>query len=428
MYDKFLRENIKHGAFKLVHPNGDVHAYGNGPASVVWRINDSRVLSKIVRNPLLNLGETYIEQGWDVDDGKLAQLLTILQTNLEDGLIRRGPTAAYATILQSWNNLNASMRNASHHYDLDESLFRAFLDSDMHYSCAYFRTPDQSLEEAQSAKSDHIRKKLCLKPGQKVLDIGCGWGSLALYLAEQEDVHVTGLTLSKEQLGVAKHEAVQRGLDNQAQFLLEDYRNHQGKYDAVVSVGMFEHVGLRNFDGYFNKVGELLSKDGVAMIHTIGHTGRPVRTNPWIRRHIFPGGYIPAISEISTAIERSPLLFADIEVWRQHYALTLKEWNRRFQEVRSEFSREKGERFCRMWEFYLLSSQTSFEVSSLVVYQLQLGFNNASIPTTRDYLYKSPERLESELGLSAEENVSAAYLAAPSSPSESSPKKTVGTD
>ena len=390
MYDRFIRENIKHGAFKLVYPNGDEQVFGDGPASVVWRINDTRVLSKIARNPLLNLGETYIEQGWDVEDGKLAQLLTILRTNFEDELVRRGSMAAYAAILQTWNNLHASMRNVSHHYDLDESLFRAFLDQDMHYSCAYFRTPEQTLEAAQSAKCEHIRKKLCLKPGQKVLDIGSGWGSLGLYLAEQEDVQVTGLTLSNEQLAVAKQQAIQRGLDNQVQFRLEDYRNHQGEYDAVVSVGMFEHVGLRNFDGYFNKVGNLLSKDGIAMIHTIGHMDRPAATNPWIRRHIFPGGYIPAISEISTAIERSPLVFADIEVWRQHYALTLKEWNRRFQAVRSEFARDKGERFCRIWEFYLLTCQTAFEVESLVVYQLQLSINNASVPTTRDYLYDGP--------------------------------------
>ena len=387
MYDKFIRDNIKHGAFKLVHPNGDEQVYGNGQASGVWKINDARVLSKIVRNPLLNLGETYIDGGWDVEDGKLAELLAILKTNFEDGFVRRGATSAYAAILQSWNNLGASLRNVSHHYDLDASLFRAFLDQDMHYSCAYFRSPEQTLEEAQSAKCAHIRKKLCLKPGQKVLDIGSGWGSLGLYLAEKEDVQVTGLTLSNEQLAVANKEAVRRGLDNQVQFRLEDYRNHHGKYDAVVSVGMFEHVGLRNFDGYFTKVAELLSRDGVAMIHTIGHTDRPTATNPWFRRHIFPGGYIPAISEITSAVERSPLVFAHIEVWRQHYALTLKEWNHRFQTVRSEFAREKGERFCRIWEFYLLACQTAFEVSSLVVYQLQLGINNMSVPTTRDYLY-----------------------------------------
>ena len=387
MYDKFIRDNVKHGAFKLVHPNGDEQVYGHGPVSVVWRINDPRVLSKIVRNPLLNLGETYIEQGWDVEDGKLAELLTILRTNFEGGLVRRGFLAACTGILQSWNNLSSSMHNVSHHYDLDESLFRAFLDQDMHYSCAYFRTPDLTLEAAQSAKCDHIRKKLCLKPGQKVLDIGCGWGSLGLHLAEQNDVHVTGLTLSNEQLSVAKQEAARRSLDNQAQFHLEDYRNHRGQYDAIVSVGMFEHVGLRNFNHYFNKVAELLSEDGIALIHTIGHTDRPAATNPWIRRHIFPGGYIPAVSEITSAVEQSPLVFADIEVWRQHYALTLKEWNHRFQAVRSEFVRDKGERFCRIWEFYLLTCQTAFEISSHVVYQLQLSINNASVPTTRNYLY-----------------------------------------
>ena len=194
MYDKFIRDNIKHGSFKIVHPNGDEQIYGSGQASVVWKINDTRVLSKIVRNPLLNLGETYIEGGWDVEDGKLAELLTVLRTNFEDGFVRRGATAAYAAILQSWNNIGASMRNVSPHYDLDASRFSAFVDQDMHYSCAYFRTPEQTLEVAQSAKCEHIRKKLCLKPGQKVLDIGSGWGGLGLYLAEHEDVQVTGLT------------------------------------------------------------------------------------------------------------------------------------------------------------------------------------------------------------------------------------------
>ncbi len=369
-------------------PDGGEHSFGSGEPSVVWKIQNSGTLSKIVRNPLLNLGETYIDQEWDVPDGRLSDLLTVLRSNVEESLSVRSPLFFIPAILQSWNNIRASMRNVAHHYDLDEKLFRTFLDTDMHYSCAYFREPEMSLEDAQQAKCEHIAKKLCLKPNAKVLDIGSGWGSLAMHLAENYDVFVTGITLSQEQLSVARQRAAERNLGNRVQFELQDYRQHEGEYDGVVSVGMFEHVGKHNFLNYFSKVKSLLKRDGLALIHTIGSHAPPTSTNPWIRRHIFPGGYIPSLSEASVAVEKSGLVFNDIEVWRRHYAGTLEEWNRRFQQVRDQFVDSHGEKFCRMWEFYLCASQTAFELATLLVYQLQLGHRNDSAPLTRKYLYE----------------------------------------
>lgn len=369
-------------------PDGGEHSFGSGEPSVVWKIQNSGTLSKIVRNPLLNLGETYIDQEWDVPDGRLADLLTVLRSNVEESLSVRSPLFFIPAILQSWNNIRASMRNVAHHYDLDEKLFRTFLDTDMHYSCAYFREPEMSLEDAQQAKCEHIAKKLCLTPNAKVLDIGSGWGSLAMHLAENYDVFVTGITLSQEQLSVARQRAAERNLGNRVQFELQDYRQHEGEYDGVVSVGMFEHVGKHNFLNYFSKVKSLLKRDGLALIHTIGSHAPPTSTNPWIRRHIFPGGYIPSLSEASVAVEKSGLVFNDIEVWRRHYAGTLEEWNRRFQQVRDQFVDSHGEKFCRMWEFYLCASQTAFELATLLVYQLQLGHRNDSAPLTRKYLYE----------------------------------------
>ena len=389
MHNKVLRTKIKKGALKLVEHDGRETIYGRGEPDATWRMHDPQTLRRIMRNPLLNLGETYMDQEWDVDDNRLVELINTLRQDCEPGYIQTGPLAWYEALLRSWNNVTTSLHNVSHHYDLDESLFRRFLDRDMHYSCGYFKDPDLSLESAQLAKCHHIRKKLCLEPGQKVLDIGCGWGSLAMHLAEHADVEVVGVTLSREQLRVARSEARRRGLDDRVVFRLEDYRHHEGQYDAIVSVGMFEHVGRRNFQRYFQKVKALLKDDGVALIHTIGLYDHPKPTNPWILRHIFPGGYIPALSEMTRAVERTRLVTSDVEVWRRHYALTLKEWNRRFQAVRADVAREKGERFCRMWEFYLTSCQSAFEVASLVVFQLQVGKVNDSVPLTRDYLHRS---------------------------------------
>ena len=390
MFAKLFERHVRRGTLTLVTPDGRRETFGDGSPKATWVIRKPGTMVRILLNPAANLGETYMDEGWDVEDGELLDLLTILRTNLESAVANPsllpmlGPVA---TIARSWNTARASLDNVRHHYNLDESLFRTFLDRNMHYSCAYFRAPDMTLDEAQIAKSEHIRHKLRLRPGARVLDIGSGWGSLAMHLAQYASVDVTGLTLSSEQVRAARAEAERRGLSGRVEFRLEDYRHHRGGYDAVVSVGMFEHVGRRNFARFFDTVSALLASDGIAMIHTIGHTGPPMPTNPWIARHIFPGGYIPAASEVVRAIERSDLVLSDVEVWRRHYAATLREWNRRFQASRDTFRENLGERFCRMWEFYLTVCATAFELGSLVVYQLQLAHSNNIVPLTRDYLY-----------------------------------------
>ncbi len=384
LFEKFIRQ----GELTLIDHRGASHTFGSGAPAAAMRLNTAGGLSAVVRNPQLQLGEAYMNQWWDLAAGSLHDLLTILRINLEaagaGGGRRRQPLKA---LLSSWNTIAASQRNVSHHYNLDESLFRACLDETMHYSCAYFRDPQASLEEAQRAKSEHIATKLNLSPGQRVLDIGCGWGSLALHLARHHDVSVTGLTLSSEQLRVAEASARAQGLAEQVQFRLEDYREHRETYDRIVSVGMFEHVGKQHVQRFFDALRQRLADDGVALLHTIGSTDPPSPVNPWIRRHIFPGGYIPSMSVIAPAVERARLVTTDIEVLRQHYALTLKEWNRRFQKVRGQFVESKGEAFCRMWEFYLVVSQTAFEVGDLVVLQWQLAKHNRAVPMTRDYIY-----------------------------------------
>ncbi|MCZ6889685.1 MAG: cyclopropane-fatty-acyl-phospholipid synthase [Gammaproteobacteria bacterium] len=388
-----FRNKINKGTLTITEPgHGKTpdakYTFGDNKPHVTWIMHHHGTLGRIVRNPALNLGKTYMNQEWDVGDGNLHDLLMILRENLEDLNSPRGPLDVVTSLLSSWNNLTASLSNVSHHYDIDESLFRGFLDRDRYYSCAYFREPDMSLESAQLAKANHIEKKLRLKPGQRVLDIGCGWGSLAMHLAESAGVEVVGVTLSEEQLRAAKTEARRRGLTDRVDFRLEDYRRHEGTYDGIVSVGMFEHVGKRNFRSFFDHVTRMLKSDGTALIHTIGQhrTARP--SNAWIRRHIFPGGYIPALSEVIHAVEPTSLVTTDIEVLRRHYALTLKEWNRRFQTIRSEIAQQKGERFCRMWEFYIVACETAFEAGALAVFQLQLSHRSHATPLTRDYLYQ----------------------------------------
>ncbi|HEY5678523.1 MAG TPA: cyclopropane-fatty-acyl-phospholipid synthase family protein [Pseudomonadales bacterium] len=385
IFDRFLTN----GTLAIVDADGSSRQFGCGAPFATMRLNRRGTLTRILRNPELNLGETYLAGEWDVIEGSLHDLLTILRTNLERHAGRSRLARALALMLVPWNHVAASHRNVRHHYDLDETLFRACLDTNMHYSCAYYREANMSLEEAQQAKCDHIAAKLCLRPGMRVLDVGCGWGSLAMELAERHDVTVMGVTLSPEQLRVARSTARLRGLDNHVRFELQDYRQVEESFDRIVSVGMFEHVGRRHYDEFFGKVEALLADDGVALLHTIGASSPPSVVNPWIERHIFPGGYIPSLSDVAPAVERSGLITADVEVLRHHYALTLQEWNRRFQQRRAEFAQSKGEAFCRMWEFYLLACQTAFEVSDLVVHHWQLAKRNLSVPTTRNYLYET---------------------------------------
>lgn len=386
---ELLEKTIKTGRLKVRMPDGAEHSFGSGQPEVVWRINNPSVPSRLVQNAEFELGETYMEKGWDLLRGSLADFINLLYINFGEkspGVIKK----LVGRTLKQWNNLSKSLSNVSTHYDLDETLFRAFLDEDMHYSCAYFRTPEDDLETAQQNKCRHIMKKLCLQPGQKLLDIGSGWGSLSMFMARNnEGVRTQGVTLSVEQLRVAESRAQEQGLADRVKFALQDYREHTGTYDRIVSVGMFEHVGRPYFEAYFRKMDSLLADDGVVLLHTIGRSGMPGITNPWIAKYIFPGGYIPALSEMMTAIEKSGLLVNDVEILRFHYADTLAAWSERFAARREEFAESKGETFCRMWEIYLAMCEAAFRSSDLVVYQVQLTKSKSAVPDTRDYLYQN---------------------------------------
>ncbi len=389
MYLRLLDKHIHHGRLHLHLPSG-VRSFGDGEPEAHWFIRDRRTIARILLDPGLELGETYLDGRWTVGEGGLLPLLEILLRDFDQpgGGMSRWFTPLWR-LLRQWNRVGRSYRNVARHYDLDEWLFRRFLDRDLQYSCAYFATPDMSLEEAQRAKCRHLMGKLLLEPGQQVLDIGCGWGGLALFLAEHAGVHVTGLTLSREQLRVANERARHRGLQDRVEFQLADYREHTGHYDRIVSVGMFEHVGAPYHRRFMQRVSELLLPDGIAVLHTIGRGGPPTTTNSWIHRHIFPGGYIPALSELSRALEPESLMVCDLEVLRLHYALTLEAWLERFTAQRDAIAGRLGERFCKMWEFYLAICAASFRWSDLVVFQMQMTHRHHIVPTTRDYLYRS---------------------------------------
>jgi cyclopropane-fatty-acyl-phospholipid synthase len=299
-----------------------------------------------------------------------------------------------------FNPRRRSRENVAHHYDLDGRLYSLFLDADRQYSCAYFETPDQSLDDAQLAKKRHLAAKLLLKPNQHVLDIGCGWGGLALYLAELTGASVTGVTLSQEQFGIATSRAAEKNIADKAQFRLQDYRDIGEKFDRIVSVGMFEHVGVGHYNTFFQKCTEMLKDDGVMVLHSIGRSEGPGVTNPWIAKYIFPGGYIPAVSEVMDAIQRSGLLICDLEILRLHYAETLKAWRERFLAHRDEVERIYDQRFVRMWEFYLACSEMAFREQNLMVMQYQLTKRQGVVPMTRDYIGREESRLRGAEGQS----------------------------
>jgi cyclopropane-fatty-acyl-phospholipid synthase len=288
--------------------------------------------------------------------------------------------------LQQYNPRSRSRRNVAHHYDLSDRLYDLFLDRDRQYSCAYFSNNNKTLDEAQHDKKRHIASKLLLKPGATVLDIGSGWGGMALYLARVSQADVTGITLSTEQLKVSNDRAAAEGLADRVHFHLRDYRDENGKYDRVVSVGMFEHVGARHYRDFFRKLKSILADDGVALLHAIGRMSPPGATNAWLRKYIFPGGYTPALSETMAAIEKEGLWVTDIEILRVHYAETLKEWRRRFLENRAEIARLYDERFCRMWEFYLAGCEVAFRYLDQMVFQIQIAKRVGAVPFTRDYM------------------------------------------
>ena len=389
MLDALLRRVIRVGDLGVRHPGGRLETYGDGSGPRVSVRLTSRGARQIGANPVFGLGEAYMNGGLDFETGDMWTLLDLIGRN-QDGPGRRGAVARALNLvrrrLEQWNDRTTARRNVHHHYDLSYDLYRRFLDRDMQYSCAYFGEPGMTLEEAQAAKKAHIAAKLRLEPGMKVLDIGCGWGGLGLYLGERFDVEVLGVTLSGEQLAVAQKRAQEAGLSDRVRFSLTDFRDVRRPYDRVVSVGMFEHVGAPNFLEYFRDISRLLTSNGVALVHSIGRRSPPGITNRWIRKYIFPGGYIPALSETLAAVEQSGMWATDIEILRLHYAETLMHWRLRFLAERDEIARLYDERFCRMWEFYLASSEYAFRHGDTMNFQLQLTRTAQALPITRDYM------------------------------------------
>lgn len=395
------------GTLNLVTADGRHHRIGAGPPTLTLRLHDRAVERDLLINPRLRFGEAYMDGRLSIEGGTIYDLLSMLMSGSEvQGALGRavGALSPLLRLMQQHNPMRRSRRNVEHHYNLSRRFYELFLDRDMQYSCAYFSEPGMSLDDAQEAKKRHIAAKLLLAPGMRVLDIGCGWGGMALYLARHTGARVTGITLSSEQLAVAKRRADEAGLADRVTFELRDYREfaaaHPAAFDRIVSVGMFEHVGVPHYRDYFDAVRGMLNDDGVALIHSIGRLDTPGTTNPWIRKYIFPGGYSPALSEVLPVIERSGLLTTDLEVLRLHYAETLRHWRTRFDARREEAKALYDERFCRMWEFYLAGAELSFRLQGHMVFQVQLARSLGAVPLTRDYMVNAERHLaDDRLGL-----------------------------
>lgn len=385
---------IRSGTLLVTDSRGATHKLGDGSGKPVHiRFNSRKAERGVALDPALKFGESYMEGGIDFLQGDVYAFLDLVFTN----------AGAYATSSVAWarvlerlrngltrftqmNSMPRARRNVQHHYDLSTRLYDLFLDRDRQYSCAYFRDETMDIEQAQLAKKEHIAAKLYLKrPDLSVLDIGSGWGGLGLHLAQNFGADVTGVTLSEEQYRYSNGR-VPRQMEHKARFLLKDFRNIEDKFDRIVSVGMFEHVGRPNYDMFFRKAAKLLKRDGVMVLHSIGQADSPTPTNPFIARYIFPGGYIPSLSEVFPSIERSGLMVTDVEILRLHYAETLKAWRERFMARRDEAKALYDEVFCRMWEFYLAASESAFRFQKLMVFQIQLVHDQTVLPLTRDYI------------------------------------------
>jgi len=404
LIDIFLSRAVKRGTLTLHRPKAAPRTYGTpepGFPDVTIRFADSGVALTIARNPALGAGECYMNGRLIVEQGDIRDLVELLKRNdaWEKGKKNLKPGLAARTFnavkyrADRINMERRSKRNVAHHYDLSGRLYDLFLDRDKQYSCAYFTDPGNSLEQAQEDKKAHIAAKLALKPGMRVLDIGCGWGGMALYLHKHFDVDVLGVTLSEEQLKVARDRAAAAGVANRVKFELIDYRRVEGSFDRIVSVGMFEHVGPPQYRTFFRKCCELLSDDGVMLLHTIGRMGKPGITDDWTAKYIFPGGYNPALSEIVTAYEGSKLFPTDIEVLRVHYAYTLDHWYDRTVAAKDAIVALYDERFFRMWTFYLAGAAAAFRNGGLCNYQVQLTKGRYSVPLTRDYMIEGERAL-----------------------------------
>ncbi len=391
---KFLNKLFKYDGFILIDSNQKKYVIGkplkDDPIKI--KLLDKNLSYKLLMNPDLYFGEAYTDGSLIIENGTLTEFLEIAFRN-----IGRGEINIYGKILKkikgtyryltNFNKIVKSKKNVSHHYDISEKLYDLFLDENRQYSCAYFKNENETLEEAQNNKIDHIIKKLKIEPDQKVLDIGSGWGTLALSIANKTKASVTGITLSENQLEYSLKKAKEMNLSNQVDFKLIDYRQLNEKFDRIVSVGMFEHVGRKFYSTYFNQVSKLLKEKGIALIHTIGSSNPPRDPQPWITKYIFPGGYTPSLSEVSRPIENSGLIISDMEVLRMHYAHTLRHWKERFLSKKEDVLGMFDEKFYRMWEFYLASCEMAFKWGDQVVFQFQLSKDNSSVPNTRDYIY-----------------------------------------
>jgi cyclopropane-fatty-acyl-phospholipid synthase len=398
LLDQMLRGFVTRGTLIVSFPDGAEHRYGSGEGPPIHvHLRDPKLPSRIVTQTDVALGEAYMNGSMTLAQDDLNSFLDLIIRNVLPSQRlwwRRAisKTRHLRRTFDQWNPRARARANVAHHYDLSGQLYDLFLDEDQQYSCAYFLHPNISLAEAQTAKKAHIAAKLRLEKGMEVFEIGCGWGGLALSLARDYDVRVFGVTLSEEQHKFATARAEAEGLSDRVQFGLMDYREVTGTYDRIVSIGMFEHVGAPHFKEYFGHVQDRLKDDGIALIHTIGRAGPPCHTSPWITKYIFPGGYVPALSEMTTAIEKIGLYPTDIEVWRLHYAETLRHWYDRFCDRQQEAEALYDPEFVRMWRYYLKVSEMTFRHANQCVFQVQLAKDQAAVPLTRDYLYTDAQQ------------------------------------
>ena len=398
LLDRMVRTIVRHGSLDVTYWDDTTKRYGDGTGTLL-RIGFPRsaAIPHIITNPELGIPEAYTDGDMTIENDDLRGFISLVLVNLLAGNKTRWQRVlalirvALRTVRQ-WNPVRRARKNVAHHYDLSGALYDLFLDKDKQYSCAYFLNPDDTLEQAQAQKKAHIAAKLLLQPDMRVLDIGCGWGGMAITLARDHGCRVVGVTLSAEQHKVATERVAAAGLSDRIEIRLTDYREVTEQFDRIVSVGMFEHVGTPHYREYFGHVRDMLTEDGVALIHTVGRQLPPGYTHPWIRKYIFPGGYIPAMSEAVAAVEKEGLWTTDVEVWRLHYARTLSHWDARFRANRDRVLQLFDERFYRMWRFYLVSAEMTFRHSKQCVFQFQLARKQDAVPLTRDYLYAPHDR------------------------------------
>jgi cyclopropane-fatty-acyl-phospholipid synthase len=403
LLDKALTRLINRGTLTVIAPDGSARTYGAPDPElnpVTVRLADARAARQIVRDPGLGAAETWMDERLLLEQGDLLDLIQIIRRNNrweersgggKEKFLKKGSKLKNRFERLNWQR--RSKRNVAHHYDIGNDLYRFFLDADLQYSCAYFTDPANSLEQAQADKKAHIAAKLALAPGQRVLDIGCGWGGMALYLNRIADVDVLGITLSEEQLVVARERAEAAGVADRVKFELIDYRDVTGRFDRIVSVGMFEHVGPPHYRTFFEKCRDLLTEDGVMLLHTIGRMGKPGTTDRFAQKYIFPGGYIPALSETMAASETTRLILSDCEILRLHYYHTIRHWYDRVVAQREEIVRLYDARFYRLWLFYLAGVMTMFNEGGMVNFQLQYVRRRRALPITRDYMFETERRL-----------------------------------